>query len=348
MRATARETRHERPLPTREVNAMSEQPTATSAPAEGARDGYGYGGEREPAPREGRYQPPAWVRVIGIGLIVGIVLLLCGSVATGALALLAYSSPAASATSAQSFAVGQTPSVVVRAQAGTVSVVAGGAGQVAVRVTKSARAITASLSRQALNGIRVTNTQAGDTVTVAESVDPLDFWPARLSREVQIELTVPAATNLEATLNAGTFSADRLQGTAVVRSNAGTITFNNAQLSDASLHTDAGSIELDQVVLSGDAHLSSNAGSITLQGSLAPHTALDATTNAGSVSLTLPATTSAHLEASTNVGDVSIQGFPITVQHVFARSSASGDLAPNPTGSIIIHTNAGSVSVVEG
>jgi hypothetical protein len=327
---------------------MREQPTATSGPVEGVRDGYGYAGEREPEHGEGRYQPPGWVRGIGIGLIVCIALLLLASIASAALALLAYATPAATATSAQTFSVAQTPSVVVRAQAGMVSVTAGSASQVSVRVTKYARAITTGLGRQALNGIHVSITQAGNTITVAETVDALDFWPARLSRNVQIELTVPQATNLEATLNAGNITAESLQGTAVVTTNAGSITFDHARLSDASLHTDAGTIQLDQVVLSGDAHLSSNAGSITLLGSLAPHTALDASTNAGSVSLTLPATTSAHLEATTNAGDVSIQGFPIAVQRTFARASASGDLSPNPTGSIIIHTNAGSVSVVEG
>ena len=120
------------------------------------------------------------------------------------------------------------------------------------------------------------------------------------------------------------------------------------QLSDASLHADAGSITLNQVTLSGDAHLSANAGSIELQGALAPHTSLDVSTNAGSVTLTLPATTSAHVEATSTVGSISIEGWPIAVQQVFARSSASGDLTPNPTGNIVIHTNAGSVTMLAG
>ncbi|HEV2237911.1 MAG TPA: DUF4097 family beta strand repeat-containing protein, partial [Ktedonobacterales bacterium] len=127
--------------------------------------------------------------------------------------------------------------------------------------------------------------------------------------------------------------------------NAGSIEFNNAQLSDASLHADAGSITLTQVALSGNAQVTANAGSIDLTGTLAPHTTLNVGADAGSISLTLPVATSAHLEATTNAGSIDIEGWPITVQHELARASASGDLTPNPTGSIVIHSNAGSVTV---
>jgi hypothetical protein len=36
------------------------------------------------------------------------------------------------------------------------------------------------------------------------------------------------------------------------------------------------------------------------------------------------------------------------VQHEIARASASGDLSPNPTGSIVIRSNAGSVTLMAG
>ncbi len=340
---------------------MTEQPIHTGARDESATGRYGAVGEREPAPRgqwgepgdgprprEGRYQPPWWVRLIGTGLIVFLVLLLLGGIATGALALLAYTTPAASATATQSFAVTETPSVILRAQAGAVSVVTGGASQVGLRVTRMARAISSGLAQQALNDMRITATQSGNTITVEEtsqSLDPgLRFW----WRELQIDLTVPRTTNLTATLDAGSLTVDGVQGTTSVTANAGSIDFTGAQLSDASLHSNAGRITLDQVTLSGNAHLSAQTGSIELQGALAPRTALDVTANAGSVTLTLPTTTSAHLEASTNAGSISVEGWPIVVQHEFARSSASGDLTPNPTGSIVIHTNAGSVEVLAG
>jgi hypothetical protein len=337
---------------------MREQPTYAGAPEEGARGEYGQYGDGDPRerqapaydgpPREGRYQPPWWVRLIGTGLIVCLVLLLLGGIATGALALLAYTTPAASATSTQAFSVTGTPSVIVHAQAGSVSVVTGNADQVTMHATRSARAISSGLAQRALAAIHITATQDGNIITIEETRQSLDFWPGFIWRNVQIDLTVPRTTNLTATLNAGSLTADNLQGAAIVTANAGSIEFNNAQLSDASLHSDAGSITLSQVALSGSAHLSANAGSIELQGALAPHTTLDVGANAGSVSLTLPASTSAHLEATTNAGSISVEGWPITVQRDLARSSASGDLVPNPTGSITIHSNAGSISVSAG
>jgi hypothetical protein len=301
-----------------------------------------------PPAREGRYQPPWWVRLIGTGLIVCLVLLLLGGIVTGALAFLAYATPAASATSTQSFSVAGVPSVIVRLQAGSVSVVPGSDNQVTVHVTKRTRAISSGLAQQALAAIQITAAQADNTVTVQERNHSLDLWPGFLWREVQIDLTVPRTTNLTATLNAGSLTADNLQGTANVTANAGSIEFTGAQLTDASLHSDAGSITLTQVALNGSAHVSANAGSIEMQGTLAPHTSLDVSANAGSVTLTLPTTTSAHLEATTNAGGISIEGWPIAVQHEFARSSASGDLSPNPTGSIVIRADAGSVTVLAG
>ncbi|HEY7983595.1 MAG TPA: DUF4097 family beta strand repeat-containing protein, partial [Ktedonobacterales bacterium] len=193
--------------------------------------------------------------------------------------------------------------------------------------------------------IHVTATQDGNSVIIEETRQPQDFTLGFLWQNVSIDLTVPRTTNLTATLNAGSLTADDLQGAAVVTANAGSIEFNNAQLSNASLHSNAGSITLTQVALSGNAHVTANAGSIELQGTLAPHTTLAVGANAGSVSLTLPAATSAHLEATTNAGSISIEGWPIAVQRDLARSFASGDLVPNPTGSITIHNNAGSVTV---
>jgi hypothetical protein len=335
---------------------MREPPTyAGPVPYEGAsgerapepRDGRAPGYDGPPA-REGRYQPPAWVRLIGTGLIVCLVLLLLGGLATGVLALLAYTTPAASATSAQSFAVTGTPSVIVRAEAGSVSVVPGDSAQVGLRVTKSARAISSGLAQQELNAIHITATQSGNTITVEETRQPLENWPWFQWRSVQIDLTVPRTTNLTATLNAGSLTVDGVQGAASVTANAGSVTITNAQLSDASVHADAGSITLDQVTLSGSSRLSANAGSIEMQGALAPRTQLDVSANAGSVTLTLPTATSAHLEASTNVGSISIEGWSIPVQHEIARASASGDLSPNPTGSIVIRSNAGSVTLMAG
>ena len=117
---------------------MREPPTYTGpAPYEGAA-GQPEPRERRvpaydgPPAREGRYQPPWWVRLIGTGLIVCLVLLLLGGIVTGALAFLAYATPAASATSTQSFSVAGVPSVIVRLQAGSVSVVPGSDNQVTV------------------------------------------------------------------------------------------------------------------------------------------------------------------------------------------------------------------------
>lgn len=346
---------------------MNESSTYVDTPAaghSGDRGDHGdYGTEREPAPdprerrasaydgpprRDGRYQPPWWVRLIGTGLLVCLVLLLLAGVAGGALAVLPYTTPPASSSSGQEFAVAGAPTVIVHVNAGGVTVVTGANNHVSLRATKTVRALSSGLTEQALNAIHITATQSGNTITIEETAPSFDFWPSFWYRNVQIDLTVPAATNLAGTINAGSLSASNLHGSAQITTNAGSIEFDSSQLSDASLHSDAGSITLNGVTLSGNAILSTNAGSVDLQGALAPHTALDVGSNAGSISLILPKATSAHLEASANAGSISIAGWPITVQQMVARASASGDLSPNPTGSIVAHTNAGSITVTAG
>jgi hypothetical protein len=306
-------------------------------------------GRRAPAydgpPREGRYRAPWWVRAIGIVLLVCLPLVLLCGVATGVVALLAYTSPAASATSTQSFAVVGTPTVVIQAEAGDVNVIAGSASQVTVRLTRTARALNSGLAQQALNDMRITVTQAGDTITIEEHAGAFELKPLVVLRSFHLDLTVPTATNLTATLSAGNLTADHLQGTVSIETNAGNVLVSHAQIRDASIHSNAGTLRLEDVALSGNVTLGSNAGDIQLEGTLAPNTTLDAHLNAGSIALALPAATSAHLDAATNAGDINIEGWPISVDHNAAQASAGGDLTPNPSGTITIRVDAGSVTV---
>jgi Putative adhesin len=278
-----------------------------------------------------RRRTPAWVKVLGGCL--GAVLLLGALFACAisfAAAALFHSSPDAT-TSTQTFAVDGTPTVRIHSTAGNIHVVPGDAGTVTVQATRYGRGFSSDDAQNAVRQITVGVTRSGNTLNIQVNEpnggDGIHFWD---NRHVDLTVTVPEQANIAATLSAGNVDARGITGT-------------------IGIQNDAGNLSLDDVTLGGSSFAIDTAGNIDISGALQPGASLEARTNAGNVTATLPRATSAHLTASTTAGNVDVDAtWPVSVTRQFGHGSASGDLNPHPTGSLVLETNAGNVTLDAG
>ncbi|HEY1388635.1 MAG TPA: hypothetical protein VGF38_08825 [Ktedonobacterales bacterium] len=285
-----------------------------------------YGGE----PRE-RHRPPSYVRWIAGLLIVFVALALaCGGIGA-VLAAIAFNSTPASATVDKTFSVTGVPTLMIDSAAGSVHINRGTDGQITLHATKRVRALTHSQAQSALDAITITTTQSGNQVTIQEDNTDAGGWFFNGFQRAQIDLivTAPANTNLDVSENAGTLTASGFTGQLVA-------------------HVNAGSATLSSVTMAKGSSLSVNAGSLTVDGALQPGASLFVEVSAGSADVTLPQDTSAHLDASASAGSLNVNGWNIAENHNAANTTASGDLNPNPTGTITIRVNAGSASLNAG
>jgi hypothetical protein len=232
--------------------------------------------------------------------------------------------PEATDATTRSFSVGGAPRVIAHNTAGTLHVVAGPAGTVTADVTRKARSGSEEEARRALDGVAVATTQDGDTVRVDVRIDRSRFLTQSLWAD--IVLTVPPGTGLDLKLEAGSVE---------VSGTAGTL----------SATVNAGEFQGRGVTVAGSSRISVNAGEVRLDGALASGATLDVRVDVGTARLTLPASTSAHLDAVTDVGAISITGWPISVRQDLVRSTASGDLGPNPTSTLTVHVTTGDMKL---
>lgn len=285
-----------------------------------------YGG----ASRE-RHRPPSYVRWIAGLLIVFVAMALaCGGI-SAVLAAIAFNSTPATATVDKTFSVTGVPTLIIHGAAGTVHVNPGTDGQITLHATKRVRALTHSQAQSALDAITITTTQSGNQVSIEEGDTDAGGWFFNGFQRAQIDLTVtaPANINLNVTEDAGSLDATGFTGQLTTRVNAGSATMRSMTMARGS-------------------SLNVNAGSLTLDGALQSGASLLVDVNAGSADVTLPQDTSAHLDATASAGSVNVNGWNIAVNHDAANTAASGDLNPNPTGTITIRVSAGSVSLNAG
>jgi hypothetical protein len=297
--------------------------------------------------RRERQRPSRLVLIFG-GLLLALAMVCaCGAAASGVVAALEYGSVPATASHTQTFAVAGTPTLIVQSDAADVNVTVGSANQVTVAWSATIRSIAHSFAQQALDQISVTESQTGNTIRVSIKVPPFKWPPAYLNRGLDFNVSVPAAANLALTTSAGDMSATGISGVFNLQTSAGSVTVDSGTMdSGSSIRSDAGDVQLSQVNLLGIIGIHTNVGAVT--GSPVALTGGGDVTigsNVGDVRLTLPHDTSAHVSATTDIGDVTISGWQILVTRTGVGAAASGDLSPQPSGTLSINTNTGSIDL---
>jgi DUF4097 and DUF4098 domain-containing protein YvlB len=231
-----------------------------------------------------------------------------------------------SARQEQMFSVGSAPSLTVDNFAGSVTVAAGGSGQISVTVTKKAA------SQSGLDSIQVVMNPSDGGVSIRTTKPGIS---GNLS--VEIEIMAPADAQLDLHTGAGSIDVMGFMNGVKVDTGAGSVTIRDVR-GTLNAHTGAGSIDARAA---GVALLNTGAGSINYQG--APQGACRFETGTGSIQLTLPANLNATVDLGTGVGDIQLNGF--AVQGQVSRHAVKGTIGSGDHAQIYAHTGTGSIDL---
>jgi len=265
----------------------------------------------------------------------------------------------------QSFAVGASPSLRVDNFAGSVTVQAGGEGQIRVVAIKRAQPGTG------LDRIQV-RIEEQDGGLLVETSKPGTLGNA----SVQLEITVPADARLDLHTGAGSMEASGVHGGARLDTGSGSIAIRDLR-GDLDLHTGSGSVDVRDVNgplqvdsgsgsltlqdVTGDVEAHTGSGSISLQGAAGrvqldtgsgsleyegrPQANCRFETGSGSILLRLPRDLDARLELDTGTGTVDVdEAFGLAGE--ISRRRVEGILGSGGGVSIRAHTGSGDVDLL--
>jgi hypothetical protein len=223
---------------------------------------------------------------------------------------------------AQTFNVTGAPTLVVNGGGGSVHIHAGNTGSVLVSARQE------GFGRSNDDGSPVKTEMDGNTIDVSTTGNSGFFMG---NDQVDLDITVPVASNLEIHTRSGDVSIEGVNGQITLNTTSGNIEGDNLN-GVFTVNTDSGDVELQHILLQGDSSFKSNNGKIAVQGDLDPQGNYQFQTSSGDVKLTLPEHALFHLTPATNSGDVE-NGFEHT-------QDGNG---PGPT--LNISTDSGNITV---
>jgi hypothetical protein len=211
--------------------------------------------------------------------------------------------------SEESFAVGETPSLKIDSFAGNVIVRTGQSGLISVAATKNAR------SKNDLDRIEVqVSERDGGLVITTEKPSTLN------SASVDLEITAPAGTALDANNGAGNVEIGDISG-------------------KIDAHTGAGDIDVRGAAAT--TRLDTGAGSLRYQGM--PQGECRFETGAGDITIALPTDLNVRVDLETGTGDIDVD---FVVDGEVSRREVQGVIGSGAEGTIYAHTGAGNIDVV--
>jgi DUF4097 and DUF4098 domain-containing protein YvlB len=258
-------------------------------------------------------------RTVWIIVAVIVVVLCCCTLALAAAAVagwFTYQAPGwTGATGFQSeriqeeFAVGEAPSLEIDNFAGNVTVRTGQSGAVRVTATKKVRRM-ADLDRIEVD----VSERDGGLVIKTEN-------PRRLNAaSVELEITTPAGSRLDADTGAGNVDIDGITGEIDAHSGAGNVDVRGA---------------------ASCARLDTGAGNVRYQGT--PQGECRFETGAGNIVLTLPADTNVQVDLEAGVGNIDVD---FVVDGRVTGQEVEGVIGSGAEGTIYARSGAGNIDVV--
>jgi len=114
------------------------------------------------------------------------------------------------------------------------------------------------------------------------------------------------------------------------------------------LTSNTGSVAAINAAVSGNSELKTNTGSVTFNGSIDSNGTYQFQTNTGSINVTLPAGSTFHVNASTDTGSITTNFAGVTVLHrQVIGADAQGDVGTSPQATVSLRTNTGSISLLQ-
>jgi len=114
------------------------------------------------------------------------------------------------------------------------------------------------------------------------------------------------------------------------------------------LTSNTGSVAATNAAASGNSELKTNTGSVTFNGSIDSNGTYQFQTNTGSINVTLPADSTFHVNASTDTGTITTNFAGVTVLHrQVIGADAQGEVGTSPQATVSLRTNTGSISLLQ-
>lgn len=218
------------------------------------------------------------------------------------------------------FSVREHPRIVVDNDFGSIHVRGEGQGnEVSIQATQRNWLLLGETAAPAQIHYEQNNDDNSVTITVERSGSGLSVT------EVILNITIPWYADLNLSTKAGSVDVITVTG-------------------QMSLHTNAGSINVQQSTLTGSSSVQTNAGSVSFEGAIDPQGVYQLMTNTGSVHVVLPGNTAFHVDARTDIGSITTNVPGVLVTRLnYLNSEAHGDVGNPPRGSITLRSNLGSI-----
>jgi DUF4097 and DUF4098 domain-containing protein YvlB len=215
---------------------------------------------------------------------------------------------------------GTQPTLIVTNNEGFIHVHAGAGNAMAVTITKVGDSFGASP-----DDFKVDYTQHGDIVTIQVKNDSIHLFDFSNTSQADIDVTVPTKSDLQLETDSGDITANGISGKVVLTSNSG-------------------SLQATEDSLEGGSRLTTDSGSITMQGSIGATGNYLFQTDSGTIDVTLPASTSFHAKLASNSGGITNE-FPIANAHSSGNDSRTiiGDVGISPQADLTILSDSGSL-----
>jgi hypothetical protein len=203
----------------------------------------------------------------------------------------------------QSFVVNGRADLILDNTFGAIHIHRGPVNAVEVRATRRYSSLLSFRPSYPLN-----ITQRENEISINSQIRSsfLTFSPLALTIErVDLDIITPEESDVRIHTEAGSVAIDGIHGQASIQTNAGTIDVKNAfLLGNSSAHTNAGTINMQDVRLEGGARVDTNAGTIAFRGSLQTGNHYFFETNAGTIDMALPPSAAFSLDARTSLGTI--------------------------------------------
>ncbi len=215
---------------------------------------------------------------------------------------------------------GTQPTLIVTNNRGFVHVHPGIGNTVTVIATKIGDSYGVSP-----DDFKVSYTQNSNTITIQVTNDSIHLFDFSASSQADLDVTVPASSDLQIETGSGEINATGIQGKMTLTSNSG-------------------ALRATDVLLTSGSHLSTGSGSMQVRGSIGTNGHYMFQSNSGDIDVTLPRSSSFHADLMSNSGTIT-NDFPIATAHqtgVYGRM-VSGDVGSSPQSTVVIQSDSGSL-----
>jgi DUF4097 and DUF4098 domain-containing protein YvlB len=215
---------------------------------------------------------------------------------------------------------GMQPMLIVSDSNGFVHVRPGAGNIVTVTATKVGDSFGANPG-----DFNVSYSQSGNTITIQVTNDSIHFFDFSASSQADLDVTVPASSDLQLETGSGEITATGIQGKMTLTSNSG-------------------SLQATDVLLTSGSHLRTGSGSMLVRGSTVTSGQYKFQSNSGAIDVTLPRSTSFHAELVSNSGTI-MNDFPIAAANqtgAYGRT-VSVDVGSSPQATVTIQSDSGSL-----